>query len=204
MRLGILGGTFDPVHLGHLIIAQEAAGRLALDRVLFIPAGRPYLRADEPSASGRRRLAMLRAAVRGNPLFDVSTVELDRPGPSYTVDTMEGLRSELGDDTDLYFIVGADTLADLPRWRSPERVLALCTMVAVTRPGHPLRTPEGLERLCPGAGERIVALNGPEIGISATEVRRRVAEGRPVRYWVPAGVERYIERHGLYRKEATA
>ena len=202
MRLGILGGTFDPVHLGHLIVAQEAAARLALDRVVFIPAGRPWLKAAAPLASGRHRLAMLRAAVRDNPAFEVSAVEVDRVGPSYTIDTLAGFQGEFGDDADLYFIVGADALADLPRWRSPERVLALCTMVAVARPGHPLRAPDGLERLYPGAGDRLVALGGPEIGISATEVRRRVAEGRPVHYWVPAAVERYIARHGLYREEA--
>ena len=197
MRLGVLGGTFDPVHVGHLTIAQEARDQLGLDRVLFIPAGRPLLRVAATVADGRHRLAMLRVAVGDNPAFAVSTMELDRPGPSYTVDTLDTLGREHGPDTALFFVIGADALAQITAWKDPCRVLGQCTLAVAPRPGHEPRAPviEGCS-----APARMTVLEGPAIGISASRVRERAAAGLSLRSWVPPGVDEYIASHGLYRK----
>jgi nicotinate-nucleotide adenylyltransferase len=199
VNLGILGGTFDPIHWAHLLIAEEARVRLNLARVLFIPAGQPWLRAEQVLSPAEHRLAMVRMAVADNPHFSVSSLEIERPGPSYTVETLEVLRREYGSEADLYFILGQDSLWDFHRWREPGHILSECTLVGVARPGTPEFEPRTLEQLWPGGSQRLVTLQGLAIGISGTEIRRRVAEGLSIRYWVPRPVEEYIHRHGLYR-----
>ncbi|MBI2935714.1 MAG: nicotinate-nucleotide adenylyltransferase [Chloroflexi bacterium] len=191
-KIGILGGTFDPVHLGHLIIAEEARAQLGLERVMFIPTGRPWLRPEQPVASAEHRLAMVRLAVQDNLAFAVSSIEVDRPGPSYTVDTLEELRRQQGPEAQFYLILGHDSLRQLPRWKDSSRLLTLCTLVVAPRQsqdGGSGRKPAGT-----------VFLRTPLIGISATEIRRRIAVGEPVRYWVSAVVEEYIRTHNLYRE----
>jgi nicotinate-nucleotide adenylyltransferase len=192
-RIGLLGGTFDPPHLGHLLLAEAAREALALDRVVFVPARIP------PHKRGRRvtppatRLALLRAALRGSG-FSVSTVELDRPGPSYTVDTLERIAAR-GVPAELFLLVGADSLADLPTWRAPERILALARLVVAARPGA-----AAPPRLARGLARRIVALGNPAVAIASSDLRARVAAGRSIRYLVPPAVERAIARLGLYRR----
>lgn len=200
-RLGILGGTFDPIHLGHLIIAEEARLQLSLDKVLFIPTGQPYLRSSQPSANGQHRLAMVRLAVEDNPRFEVSTVELEREGPTYTVDTLLELREEHGPEAELFLIIGQDSLNDLPRWHRPQELVQLCTLVVAPRPGaNPVR--EDIARSAvPGVAANARILRSPLIGISGTELRRRAGAGVTLRYWVPPAVEEYIHAHRLYRAE---
>ena len=134
LKIGILGGTFDPIHFGHLAIAEEALNRLDLDRVILIPAGRPWLKSDQLVTSAAHRLAMVRLAIQNRPGLEVSTIEVDRPGPTYTVDTLVELRRELGSGVELYLILGMDSVRELRRWRDPERLFGMCTVVAVSRP----------------------------------------------------------------------
>ena len=207
MKTGVLGGTFDPVHLGHLIIAQEAQHRLGLPRVLFIPAGRPWLKADKPITPASHRLEMLRLAVAGHPGFEVSPLEIDRLGPTYTVDTVKQLATE---DNEIYFILGRDSLAGLPRWHEPAELVKLCYLVAMPRSGGSAPTVRpgpaltDLEKAAPGVHEKVISLPGPLIEISSTEIRSRVSRGEPIRYWVPDAVERYIREKGLYRTSPLA
>ena len=200
LKLGVLGGTFDPIHLGHLLIAEEARERLGLDRVLFIPTGRPYLRPDSPVASAGHRLAMTRLGVADNPAFDVSAVEVERPGPTYTLHTLEALARERGGEAEVFFVLGVDSARTLPRWHEPARVLARCTPVVVLRPGADEWDLRELDALAPGVSRRAVLLQGPMLGISGTELRQRIARGESVRYWVPRPVEEYIAQHKLYRE----
>ena len=200
-RLGVFGGTFDPIHNGHLFIAEEAADRLDLDSVEFIPSRTPPHRAQEPAASPVNRLEMVRAAIAHNGRFTASDAELVREGPSYTVDTLRGLRSERP-DAEIYFIVGMDSLHDMPNWREPAEILSLAFIVAVERGGHEQRGLDVLERLLPMARGRVTLISGLGLEISATEVRQRLAESRSVRYLVPDPVIDYIASHGLYRKKA--
>jgi nicotinate-nucleotide adenylyltransferase len=198
MRVGILGGTFDPIHIGHLIIAEESRIRLALDRVLFTPTGQPQLKSEPPIASALHRLNMVRLAVAGNPHFAVSLNEVDRPGPSYTVDTLGELSTELGATTELHFILGMDALQQFHLWRDPERVLELCKLVVVRRPGgQDFEVQELLSRYSQ-AGNRVVVLSTLLIDISGTDIRHRAAAGLSLRYLVPEAVEQYIREHRLY------
>lgn len=200
MRLGVLGGTFDPPHLGHLILAQEAYQALGLSRVLFVPAGQPWRKAGRELSPREQRLAMVRLAVAGNPTFDVETAEVERPGPSYTVETLAGLREQVSPETELFFIMGADSLADFPHWHEPLRILQLARLAVAER--SPLGD-EGVEEAIPedlaeALRERVVWLPMPLIAISASAVRERVRQGLPIRYWVPEAVEEYIHGHHLY------
>ncbi|MFQ5860658.1 MAG: nicotinate-nucleotide adenylyltransferase, partial [Dehalococcoidia bacterium] len=136
MRIGLLGGTFDPIHLAHLLIAEEARVKLDLEEVVFVPTGEPWMKAGQPLSPGEHRLNMVRLATATNPFFRVSSVELDRPGPSYTVDTLEILRQEMGHEVEFCFLLGLDSLKSFHRWKEPARVLELCTLVAVARPGR--------------------------------------------------------------------
>ena len=199
MRIGVLGGTFDPIHSAHLIIAEEARERLCLEEVVFIPAGKPWMKEQQPVSPGRLRLQMLRLAVAPNPFFRVSNLELERSGATYTVETLEALRAEIGKEAEMYFIVGMDTLEELHRWKEPERLLELCTPVVFARPGHSDAVLEELEIPLPGLREKVRVMEGPAIGISSTEIRRRVANGSTIRYLVPHEVEQFIAEHGLYR-----
>jgi nicotinate-nucleotide adenylyltransferase len=172
LRLGVLGGTFDPVHLGHLVIGEIAREQLKLDRVVFIPTGHSWRKPDRVITDGEHRLAMLRLAAVGNPAFEVSSLEVDRPGPSSTDVTREALAAE-NPAAELYFILGRDALADLPHWRNPKRIVELATLAVADRPSG--ETPLADEPLLPGLEARLVWLTMPVVGISATDIRRRVA-----------------------------
>lgn len=185
MKIGVFGGTFDPVHVGHLAIAQAALDTAGLDRVVFVPARRSPLKDREPAASAADRLAMLVLATKDEPRFSVSRVELDREGPSYTVDTLEALRPT----GDLFLILGSDALADLAKWRSPERIRELAKILVARRPGAP--EPDA------AAGAR--AFDAPCLDISSRELRARASRGSSLRYLVPDEVWRHIARSGLYR-----
>ena len=198
-RVGILGGTFDPIHLGHLLLAEEARTHLALEMVLFVPTGQPWLRRHRPISPSHHRVAMARLAVADNPAFAVSTLEVDRPGPTYTVDTLDVLHRQYGEGAEFYFLLGSDALQDLPRWKEPARLLTMCRLVVFPRPGAPPVDLSLLDRFQEGASQRAVALSGPLIGISGSEIRRRAAQDLSIRYWVPRPVEEYILGHGLYR-----
>jgi len=189
-RTGVLGGTFDPVHVGHLILAEEAATRLRLDRVLFMPAARPPHKRARGVAPTEHRIAMLRLAVRGNPRFEVSRLEADRTGVSFTAETLEAL-SRRG-RTDLYFIMGQDSLEEFQSWRNPERITRLARLAVFPRGDRDAPS------LPPALRRRVTFLHPPRIGISSTEIRRRVRRGLSVRYWIPDPVLAYVMRHGLY------
>ena len=195
-RLGLLGGTFDPPHYGHLLAAQEAASQLELERVLFLPARQNPLKQGESISRAEDRWEMVTRAIADNPLFEASRLDMDRPPPSYTVDLLRAL-DEPG--RELFFLVGADILPELPRWRSPADILRLARLVAVNRPGAPALDVDRLEVELPGARERIDLVPIPGVAISGRAMRDRVRAGRSLRYLTPPAVERYIESCGLYR-----
>lgn len=197
-RIGILGGTFDPIHLGHLAIAEEARDRLDLDTVILIPAGRPWLKSGQQVTPADHRLAMVKLAVGDRQGLEVSTIEIDRPGPTYTVDTLAEMRRDLGSDVELYFIMGMDSIRELPRWREPERLFDMCTVIAVSRPDSVDVSIADIEREFPAARGRIKTILGPMLDISATDIRTRIAEARSISDCVPPPVERYICENGLY------
>ena len=197
-RIGILGGTFDPIHLGHLSIAEAALDELSLDRVILVPAGRPWLKSDQQVTPADHRLAMTQLAVQDRLGLEVSTIEVDRPGPTYTADTLAELRNDLGSVVELYLILGMDSVRDLHRWHEPETLFGMCTVVAVSRPDSVDISTAEVEREFPTARGRITPIRGPMLDISATDIRARVAEGRPISDSVPPPVERYIRRHDLY------
>ncbi len=196
MNIGVLGGTFDPVHIGHLVVADEARTKLGLSEVLFVPAGQPWLKQDRDIAPAIHRVEMVRRAIADNPYFKVNTLEVDRPGPSYTVDTLTVLQEQLGNKASLFFILGRDTLADLPLWEEPRKVIELCRLVVPPRLGS--RDLRHLEEAIPGLRERVIQLDMPVIGVSSSEIRERIARGLSVRYLVPPGVEEYITRNTGY------
>ena len=198
MRVGILGGTFNPIHMGHLIIAEEARCQLALDHVLFIPAGQPWLRADETLCPGADRLRMVELANAGNPGFRVCSMEIDRYGPTYTVDTLEELLRNLGSDVDVFFIIGSDALEQFHRWKQPERILELCSLVVIDRPGFERCAGPFWASRFPAMQDRLVRITTPQIDISGTDIRQRVARGESIRYLVPEPVAEYIRARGLY------
>jgi len=198
VKIGILGGTFDPVHNGHLAIADEARVRLGLDEILFVPAGCPRLRTSSLLAAAEQRVQMVRLAINGIPYCRLSTVEIERPGPSCSVDTVAELKSQLKRGEELFFILGWDNLAELPRWREPWRLIKLCRLVAVPRPGNSLPDLKVLEQKVPGLVRRVILLDVPHLEISASEIRRRVARGLSISHLVPAPVAEYIREQGLY------
>ena len=187
VRIGVFGGTFDPVHVGHLAIARAALEAVPLDRVLFVPARRSPLKDRGPFAGAADRLAMLETAVADEPRFSVSRAELERDGPSYTVETLE----RLGGEDELFLILGSDALADFPRWKDPERIARLATLLVADRPGAPV----------PAADAPVRMFDAPRLDISSRELRARVARGRSLRYLVPEAAWRHIEARGLYRAE---
>lgn len=196
MRLGLFGGTFDPIHLGHLILAEACREFCALDRVWFVVAGAPpHKRGDRTAVADR--LEMVRIAIAGHPAFEVSEIEAQRPGPHYSVETLEQIRRERPGD-DLFFLIGADSLRDLPTWREPAQIATLATIVVVNRPGIDPTLLVALPDFGPGTHPlRVVDI--PPVGIASTDLRRRASEGRSVRYQVPRGVEAYIVAQALYR-----
>lgn len=198
MRVGVLGGTFDPIHIGHLVIAEEARVELELERVVFVPARLPPHKLDHIVSPAEHRLAMVELAIASNPHFTVSRVDIDRSGPSYTVDTIELLRSEWGPSVEIYFIMGSDSLLDILTWHNPRQLIRLCHFAVVGRPGYQV-DPDELDTLLPGLASRVRILNVPELAISSTDIQRRVRKGLSIKYQVPEAVEDYIYRHLLYQ-----
>jgi nicotinate-nucleotide adenylyltransferase len=198
MKVGIMGGTFDPIHIAHLIVAEEARTRLALDRVIFIPAGNPWMKSEHVVSGAEHRVAMVKLAISSNPAFNLSLIEVERPGPTYTVDTLEQLWGELGYDTQLFLLLGWDSVAELTAWKAPYRISRMATVVAFPRPGFQAPDIAKLEKSMPGISERIRILDEPYLGVSSTGIRQRVAGGQSVRYMVPDAVGEYINRHKLY------
>jgi len=198
MNIGILGGTFDPVHIGHLIIAEEVRFCLKLDQVLFIPAGQPWLKTNRVISEARHRAAMIRLAIASNPYFKLSTLEIDRPGPSYMVDTIRTLQVQLGSDGRFFLVTGWDSLNELPLWKEPNKIVSMCQLVAVPRLNHPKPDLESLDSTIPGLARNTIMLDILTVGISSSEIRMRVAQGASIRYLVPQQVEKYIVENGLY------
>ena len=198
MNIGVLGGTFDPVHTGHVMVAEEAKARLNLAEVLFVPAGLPWLRGDSPIAAAEHRVHMVRLAIGDKPYFKLSITEVERSGHSYAVDTVAELKGQLGAEDELFFILGWDSLAELPKWREPSRLIKLCRLVAAPRVGSSAPDLDSLEKAIPGVVNRIILLDKPRVDISASEIRGRVARGLPIDHLVPEPVERYIREQGLY------
>lgn len=206
-RVGILGGTFDPVHFGHLVVAEQVREALGLDRVLFVPAGAPPHKLDEDVTAADHRAAMVELAIAGNPSFALSRIEIDRDGPSFTVDTLRTLADEAasqGVERDLYFILSAEALDGFGEWRNPVGILSCCRLAVVPRPGAPLPDRAWLAAHLPGgvAGvDRVICVETVPLAHSASDVRERAAAGRSIRYLVPPAVEKYICEHRLYRSE---
>ena len=202
-RIGLYGGSFDPIHIAHLVVAEEACGVLALDRVVFIPAKLPPHKAGADLADARDRVRMARLAVAGNAKFWVSEVELRRPGRSYTIDTVAAMRRRFGARAELFFLMGTDSLAELPTWRKARELVRQCTFVPLSRAGVRLPGAAALgralgEREGRGMLKRLIRM--PRLEISGCDIRRRVAAGRSIRYLVPDAVAKYIARKGLYRR----
>lgn len=197
-RVGILGGTFDPVHLGHLIVAEEARVGAMLEKVLFIPAGRPWLKGDRRISAVEHRLEMVRRAIAGNSYFELCDIEVRRPGWTYTLDTIHALKRQLGVGAEFYLILGLDSFMQLPEWHEPRRLVEACRVLVANRPGHGQVDIAAVESAIPGIGQRAEALAMPEIGISSSDIRRLVRQGRSIRYLVPPEVEAYIAEHRLY------
>ena len=198
MNIGVLGGTFDPIHMGHLVLAEEVRARLDLAEILFVPAGQPWLKVGSPVSPAGHRVEMVRLAIDDRPYFKLSTIEIERAGPTYTVDTIAELKAQLETGDELFFILGRDNLAELPRWRQPERLITMCRLVAVPRPGYPLPDLKALEAGIPGLSQRVVLLDRPEIDISASAIRDRVVQGLPIHHLVTEPVAGYIRQHRLY------
>ena len=199
--IGVMGGTFDPVHYGHLVIAEEVRATLHLSEVVFIPAGQPPHKTGHHITETQHRLAMLELALASNPHFRISLMEIERTGPSYTVDTLRTLREQLETDTALFFIIGWDSLEDLHTWYKASDILTLVTrLVAVRRPGYEENAEYNkvLEQRLPGILQRLLVVQAPQLEISATDLRQRVAEERPIKYQTPEAVETYIKENRLY------
>ena len=200
MNTGVLGGTFDPIHSGHLVIAEEARLRLDLAKVLFVPAGQPWLKTGRTITPAARRADMVRRAIAARPYFELSSVDIDRPGPSYSVETITILQQNLGAETGIFLLIGWDSLAELPLWKEPDRLVQLCKIVAVNRPGFSRPDLKALESYVPGITQNVVWLDIPPVDISSSDIRNRVAQGSSIHGLVPDEVETYIRAKRLYRK----
>lgn len=202
-RLGVMGGTFNPIHLGHLMIAEEARQRFHLDRVLFIPSYiTPNKSIDGPSATAQQRLTMVRLAIADNPCFTVSDMEIRRGGQSYTVDTLRLLKQIYGPSYILYFISGTDTIEDLPNWNHPEDILRLCEFIGAARPGT-TDIVDSIKERFGSLGKHILPMPVPTMDISSTELRRRIRGGLSIRYMMPPSVAAYIQKNGVYQCTTT-
>jgi nicotinate-nucleotide adenylyltransferase len=198
MNLAMLGGTFDPVHLGHLAVAEEAWRQLQLEEVLFVLAGRPYFKSPEGVSPAADRLKMLELALSGHLHFKISLLEIERKGPSYAVETLLHLKKEYGERTEIFFLMGWDSVMALPLWRRPQDLLKLCRIVAAPRPGYPHPDLSALEKDLPGISRRVIVISRPNLDISSSDIRQRVREGLAFEDMVPAEVAEYIKRQGLY------
>lgn len=199
MRLGIYGGTFDPIHFGHLVLAEQCREQCGLDEVWFVPAAMPPHKLTHTISSAKSRCEMIELAIAGHPAFRLSTIELDRVGPSFTVTTLEQLKS-LHSADEMFLLIGADSLRDLPLWREPARILELATVVAVNRGDRPLPDTAELRQTVGAVVDgRILEVSMPGIDVSSTDLRTRVRESRSIRYLVPRAVEMYIRHHKFYQ-----
>ena len=196
-----MGGTFDPIHNAHIAVAEEVRTRLNLTDVLFIPTGQPWLKEDSPISPAKHRVQMVLLAVAAHPYFKLSTMEIDRSGPSYTVDTLTELHAQFSPEDELFFMLGWDSLAQIPRWKEPSRLIKVCRLVAVPRPGYQLPDLKSLEAEIPGLSQSLIVLDKPEIDISATDIRNRVAQGLSIHHLVPEPVEEYIKKNRLYLEQ---
>ncbi|MHB8896812.1 MAG: nicotinate-nucleotide adenylyltransferase [Candidatus Geothermincolia bacterium] len=199
-----MGGTFDPIHIGHLVTAEEARCQFELDKVVFVPSARPPHKTDTPHSPALDRLRMVELAINGNSFLAVSDIELSREGLSYTVDTLRDLHREYGPGTELFFVTGADAILEILTWKNPEELLAEARFIAASRPGYPLeklreslpeQTSEGADAL-----DSVYSMEIPALAISSTDIRDRAAHGRPFRYLVRDSVWEYVQSHGLYSK----
>ncbi len=193
-RVGVMGGTFDPIHHGHLVAASEVGHIFSLDEVVFVPTGQPWQKESRQVSPGEDRYLMTVIATASNPRFSVSRTDIDRPGPTYTIDTLRDLHAERGDGTEFFFITGADALSRMMSWQDVDELFSLAHFVGCTRPGHRL-TGDGLPR----DGVSLVEI--PALAISSTLCRKRVAAGEPIWYLVPDGIVQYIAKRGLYKSQ---
>ena len=199
MKVGILGGTFDPIHIGHLIVAEEARYQLGLEKVIFLPAGKPYFKKDRIVSSKSDRLKQIKLGIKDNPRFEVSEIELNREGSTYSIDSITRLKKELGDEVELYFLIGLDALGDIHKWKHPVELIEMCQVVGLTRPGYYDFDWSNIESKIPGASQKIRIIEVSQIGVSSTDIRMMMKSGMSVRYLVPDAVVKYIEEHKLYK-----
>jgi len=199
MKTGVMGGTFDPVHLGHLAVAAEAVRELALDEIIFMPAGHPYFKAQAKISPAEDRVNMLKLAIAGLPHYRISLIEIERPGPSYAVDSMDKMRTQMDPSDELFFIMGWDSLLTLYRWYEAGRLIRLCRIIAAPRPGYARPDLSSLEKDLPGISKRAVVMDGPLVDISSTDIRQKARQGLSIDSLVPPGVAQYIRERGLYR-----
>jgi len=199
-RIGILGGTFDPPHVGHLWLATLAVDAIGLDRVLFMPSAQPPHKRRDGLTRATDRLIMTRLAIAGDDAFELTLIEMERPGPSYTIDSVDELRRTYGTDADLFLLMAADSLAQIDTWREPDALLERIEWVVGPRPGVAVPDRSALEDRFGERASRIHLLSGPSLDVSSTEIRERVAAGHAIRYLVPRGVEELIAERGLYRR----
>lgn len=197
LRLGIMGGTFDPIHYGHLVAAEEALVQFNLDRVIFMPTGMPALKRHQRVAPAEHRYLMTVIATASNPDFAVSRIEVDRPGVTYTVDTMAELRTVHGPETDLFFITGADAVLDILTWKDSDRLADMCTLIAATRPGYDLSR---FQQQIESSRLQVDLMEVPALAISSTDIRARILGRRPVRYLLPEAVAAYMMKNHLYEE----
>ena len=190
MNLGVMGGTFDPIHHGHLVTAEEARAQFSLDEVLFVPTGRPWMKAHDNVSPAEHRYLMTVIATASNPRFNVSRIEVDREGPTYAVDTLRQLQDEQGAGTELFFITGADAMLEILHWKEPQELFELAHFIAATRPGYDIGAFD--------AHPAISVMHIPALAISSTDIRARFRDGRPIRYLVPEGVNSYVQKAVLY------
>jgi nicotinate-nucleotide adenylyltransferase len=194
-RLGVMGGTFDPIHHGHLLTAEEALVQFKLHQVVFVPTGLPWMKEHTDVSPAEHRYLMTVIATGSNPNFTVSRLEVERDGPTYTIDTLRTMKDE-EPDAELFFVTGADAILEIIHWKQTDEIFELAHFIAATRPGYDLAV---FEAEAPTRHESVSVMNIPALAISSTDIRRRVHEGRPIRYLVPEGVKSYVEKTGLYR-----
>jgi len=202
MKVGILGGTFDPIHTGHLIIADEARYQLSLEKVVFLPAGKPYFKNDRIVSTKNHRLEMMKLGIKDNPRFEVSEIELEREGPTYSIDSLTMFKKELGGDVELYFLIGLDALSDMYKWKHPAKLIDMCQVIGLTRAGFSDFDWSKIERKISGASQKIKIIEVSQIKVSSTDVRMMVNSDISIRYLVPDAVIKYIEEHKLYKSGA--
>lgn len=201
-KIGIMGGTFNPIHIGHLVIAEEVRCRFDLDKIIFIPAGNPPHKDYKNITAGKHRYQMTLLATIDNPYFDVSSIELAREGITYTIDTITTLREKCDKDVDLYFITGADSIIELSTWKQVDKLLNLCKFIAATRPGFDIaKIEDKVRELEARYNKSIYSLSVPALQISSTDIRNRINQGMTVKYLLPESVEHYINKHNLYREK---